>query len=568
MSNIDSSIKDSANEVAVLNVLMYMDIEDVKVENKDPVEEIVNRLGEIYDSPGGYERYLSLHSDGSKSDYEDRQRQYQILKNACERNPHLANMVMNDHTMFIPETSYDEHGLEACTFSDQNGNVIVAYRGTGKGEWMDNAVGVGGMVTDSPQQEEAALYFTYVALKNGFKKDMNIIVTGHSKGGNKAQYVTINSKYNDLIDKCFSFDGQGMSPEAIEAFINRHGKDAYIAAINKMYGFYEENDYVNPLAIPVIPKERRYYFKSNIINGIGDAVKFHYPDAYLNVDGSFTELGERGALSMLIERYSYDLVELPPELRIYAASGLMALMQKGTNPVNGEKVFSKGNILALALIDIPVLVDDLIHTPEGMMVMHQLAGLLGKDIYKALDKVGEEYGIPGVIVATILMVLIIACAIIIIAPLVLVLGFVGDFVKTLIKLQSILVNLHEVAKELCGIIINAINNFVNGLKQWVKENLNPGYKYAMANPVIKVDTYKLRSYADRLEQVNRRISNIDSELDSLYTKVGLKNLKDLIQADFFTDYSYRIDQCRRYLIATAEDFEQIESQIQNQINFA
>ncbi len=200
--------------------------------------------------------------------------------------------------------------------------------------------------------------------------------------------------------------------------------------------------------------------------------------------------------------------------------------------------------------------------------MHQLAGLLGKDIYKALDKVGEEYGIPGVIVATILMVLIIACAIIIIAPLVLVLGFVGDFVKTLIKLQSILVNLHEVAKELCGIIINAINNFVNGLKQWVKENLNPGYKYAMANPVIKVDTYKLRSYADRLEQVNRRISNIDSELDSLYTKVGLKNLKDLIQADFFTDYSYRIDQCRRYLIATAEDFEQIESQIQNQINFA
>ena len=62
-------------------------------------------------------------------------------------------------------------------------------------------------------------------------------------------------------------------------------------------------------------------------------------------------------------------------------------------------MFSKGNILALALIDIPVLVDDLIHTPEGMMVMHQLAGLLGKDIYKALDKVGEEYGIPGVIVA-------------------------------------------------------------------------------------------------------------------------------------------------------------------------
>ena len=69
-------------------------------------------------------------------------------------------MVMNDHTMFIPETSYDEHGLEACTFSDQT-EWIVAYRGN-KGEWMDNAVGVGGMVTDS-LNKGSCLYFTYVA---------------------------------------------------------------------------------------------------------------------------------------------------------------------------------------------------------------------------------------------------------------------------------------------------------------------------------------------------------------------------------------------------------------------
>lgn len=34
----------------------------------------------------------------------------------------------------------------------------------------------------------------------------SITVTGHSKGGNKAQYVTVLS---DKVDRCISMDGQG-----------------------------------------------------------------------------------------------------------------------------------------------------------------------------------------------------------------------------------------------------------------------------------------------------------------------------------------------------------------------
>ena len=43
----------------------------------------------------------------------------------------------------------------------------------------------------------------------------SITVAGHSKGGNKAQYVTVLS---DKVDRCISMDGQGFSQEFIDKY--------------------------------------------------------------------------------------------------------------------------------------------------------------------------------------------------------------------------------------------------------------------------------------------------------------------------------------------------------------
>lgn len=75
---------------------------------------------------------------------------------------------------------------------------------------------------------------------------------------------------------------------------------------------------------------------------------------------------------------------------------------------------------------------------------------------------------------------------------------------------------------------------------------------------IIVDTYKLNQYAQRISAVNGRISRLDRRLDTLYTRVGLLGLWNLMQADALTCYSWRLVRCQSYLQQTALDFEGTE----------
>ena len=68
-------------------------------------------------------------------------------------------------------------------------DAVVVFRGTyGISEWIDDANGYYYPETDS--QNEALAY-----VQRYGNHYANLIATGHSKGGNKAQYVTILSHY-------------------------------------------------------------------------------------------------------------------------------------------------------------------------------------------------------------------------------------------------------------------------------------------------------------------------------------------------------------------------------------
>ncbi len=148
-----------------------------------------------------------------------------ILKNAVSRNKATASVRLIDFTL-------SDRGLNAFAFSDTYGNISVVFRGTGAGEWIDNGMGLSGIPNQNTyvsysgsvtritvstdhatlQQVEALNWFCKAAHKNGWGSDCRITVSGHSKGGNKAQFITMHS---EMIDRCISFDGQGFSPEAI-----------------------------------------------------------------------------------------------------------------------------------------------------------------------------------------------------------------------------------------------------------------------------------------------------------------------------------------------------------------
>lgn len=100
--------------------------------------------------------------EGSMEDYKERQRQYRIIKNAVKNNERLANMTIGNQSWNMGDEFNDRKGLNACTFEDENGNIIVVYRGTGSGEWGDNAEGVIGLNIETIQQVQGMKYFDYI----------------------------------------------------------------------------------------------------------------------------------------------------------------------------------------------------------------------------------------------------------------------------------------------------------------------------------------------------------------------------------------------------------------------
>lgn len=109
--------------------------------------------------------------------------------------------------------------------------------------------------------------------------------------------------------------------------------------------------------------------------------------------------------------------------------------------------------------------------------------------------------------------------------------------------------------------IAAIREIRNRVMNWIINKVSSVGDYASANPQITVDTYKLRNYAQRLQTANRRIATLDARLDSLYWRVGLLGLWDLMQADLMTGYSWRLLRAASYLNDTASDFDAIEKEL-------
>lgn len=134
----------------------------------------------------------------------------------------------------------NEGNVKAICYTDpSDGNPLVVFRGTGGSNeaWSDNFEG--GFEEDTKMQRLCA---DFVKNECGMYKD--IMVTGHSKGGNLSQYVTV--ELSDKIQKCVSFDGQGFSNQ----FISENSDKIAIASA-KITSINAYNDFVNILLTPI-----------------------------------------------------------------------------------------------------------------------------------------------------------------------------------------------------------------------------------------------------------------------------------------------------------------------------
>ncbi|MBR5637451.1 MAG: DUF2974 domain-containing protein, partial [Pseudobutyrivibrio sp.] len=123
-----------------------------------------------------------------------------------------------------------------------------AFKGTqSDAEWIDNVSGLYQVPTEF--QLNALSWFQSLDLE-GYD---TITVTGHSKGGNKAKFITI---MDDRVNNCYSFDGQGFSDEFIRKYSAQIIKNQ-----SKILNIIEESDFVNILLNDV--GKRQFFLGTN-----------------------------------------------------------------------------------------------------------------------------------------------------------------------------------------------------------------------------------------------------------------------------------------------------------------
>ncbi len=260
--------------------------------------------------------------------------EFKVLSEAVQ-NPAIGTLIIDNQSHLM---NFDA-GTVACTFKtpDQSCTYVV-YRGTSDGEWPDNGLGMTEKAT--LQQQRALSYFETSVERLGVSNQQRLIITGHSKGGNKAQYVLMSTKYGELIDVCYNVDGQGFSEEAINVWKEQYGEAEFEKRRKKIIGIYGENDYVNVLGHSIVPKENIYYVQTPVektnFAGYHD-IKYMFAKQIPNlvtgeVQTHFTPRRnpyalKQGTLGNYAAQLSGDMMALPETKRDGCAAVIMHLME-------------------------------------------------------------------------------------------------------------------------------------------------------------------------------------------------------------------------------------------------
>ena len=443
--------------------------------------------------------------------------EWQTIIDTVNNEPSLLKYTVQEYNN-DPDT-----GMRAACFVDDVNNpkdVNVVFRGTsGDYEWHDN--GEGGYLTDTAQQERAAQYVNSLPDKYGDA----MTVTGHSKGGNKAQYVTI---VTNRIAKCVSYDGQGFSQEFLDKYQDEIRKKA-----NSIVSISASDDFVNCLLYPIAGS--RIYIQTESQK---EFMHYHKPNILLDENGNLRPQGDQSDLSKLINEYTtYMVSTLPEPERSVTIDGLIALLESGDDKESIWQTLYAG-VVAISHVD---------------------------DF--AFNYIGDTYGFPARLGATYLAA--VACPYLFLDDLLdcgkdMVNGVLNQMYSLASVINDRLVSFGQKAKEFGKKFVDGISSFASSVKESYNMLFNKGYQYASSNTYFEVNTAILRGYADRLDKVNGRVVDLDRRMDSLYKKVGLRDLLKLLKADLMTGYNWHISNCSKYLNETANDFDGVERDVSSQ----
>lgn len=267
----------------------------------------------------------------------------------------IINHALNDQNlsgMYLADVMYNENtgGKAFCVTTEpsidgeysSSTEGYVVFAGTGKNGWRDNTVAA--TESDTPQQEEALGFVENLPLSL-----QNITVSGHSKGGNKAMYVTVRS---DRIDACYAFDGQGFSQKFMDKYATEIEENE-----GKIHNYCQSKDFVNILLFQIDGIDHRYYCNGQ---GIEDLSYYHRVHSLFRRDENgeiLYELADEGqqdfSMEFLHEICVYLLTHAPKGEQVVIMSVLGEILQKTmgqSDAVVNQEIIEKYGIDAVAIL--------------------------------------------------------------------------------------------------------------------------------------------------------------------------------------------------------------------------
>lgn len=427
----------------------------------------------------------------------------------------------------------DETGFYGLLIETSPNNAIVGFRGSeSKGnqfekDWANTDFKMLNEGVGVEQQKNAADYMEFINDKYQYDE---YATAGHSLGGNLSFFaaITAPSEMRAKIIRSLNGDGPGFAPE----FLNN---PLYAEGIRDMAGKMDHYQWslVGAILNPVPGSNYMSIKTKDVVDGdYGLSAlmgKHSMTFAELDEYGRVIK-GEMDEFAKSIGRLTREMDELPAgvgHVLTGIVEGIMSMSDGQKKLLAGAVIVNVGMFFATH----PVI----FATTVIVGVTFAVIGWINPEFF-------GEVLIPFIVDA---------------------LAYTADTAQRVIEgVKAIITDVlegAEVASEVINKIIEGVAAGYKAFLEGLSHLFGAGPKLA-ATPHIKVDTYKLRHYAERLESVKARISSVDSDLNLLYLTEGLLDIINLAIAENLPSKG-QINKVINYLQDTAEEFEAAEERI-------
>ncbi|HHX37267.1 MAG TPA: DUF2974 domain-containing protein [Clostridiaceae bacterium] len=517
-----------------------------------------------------------------------------------------------------------QNNIKAITIRgpEPDTDLHVHYFGTGDGNWKYNAAAYGAGPPPSEMQKWAAEYFDSV-LDDYYvgKSQAKVFISGHSQGGNNAQFATMESRHNDLITECITIDGPGFSHGYVNDLRQRFGDAAFDERRSRIWAYNGENDFVSPLGQ-----------QSIILDGQTKYIKYYGPKLGLmmfhQIEGKFDKenninfVDKDKPFRKMVRELLRQVDKMPVADQARAAELVMMLCEDivGDGPIKSNMSMQDFNelkdLLAPFLVSFLTDADSTDSVIDAIVQLFELEEDGARSIVALLKHLGEypkeecleiiqailacvdyengefiinfesipeaiRQGVPAALdhldnvftdwfaknpLKYVGGVFVVSTFIALHGGHILVIAFLAHAVDNLITEIDKLLSNPKYFKEMVVKTLTFLKKAILALSNIVSDFFNAGKRYVNQYPYFKADTDKLVEYARRIQEVNKRLNTLDNNLRSLYYQVRMVDLFDILLANLITRESRTLRQVVEYLENTAERLNAAEKQAERYLS--